>query len=473
MPGASPSMQSGAGAEAVTENERLSSSSLTCCTTILPPLLTVGGGHDEQSAKNPLSLGPSATTLSYLDSSPAWQVSFSLDGAWLVVAIGSPSACVRVYHNAKFANGRKNLVNDSIKDEWILQATLRSNEATSARTIRSVAVAPLRSLRNELTTVILASASFDGSISIWEYNSKNGNQHTQKDCSSHRHDHDHHDCNHDHSSNNGWQCLAQLEGHESEVKCVCWNATASLLASCGRDKTVWIWEAFLNAAHGNNSSSDWECLAVLPGHDADVKCVQFASSHDLWGDGDEILLSGSYDDTVKVWAEDAGEWYCVASLANVHSSTIWSLAVAPSSTRFISGSADGSLAIYKAYTSAEYRNRFPEEAANVMDVSSHRDGVWKCVGKLPDAHSEPVYSVSYAPARCGHGRIASGGGDGQINVYRETLQSMPDEPKFVMDVSVATGHGDVNHVCWHPWDGSLLTSVGDDGAVRLWKYTSS
>ena len=432
-----------------------STSSLECTTTLWPPLLTVGG-------EAPMKGTSSATTLSYHDPSPVWQLSFSVDGAWLVVAVGSPGSCVRVYHNPQTgATRRRHADDDKTKDAWILHATLRTTDSPTPRTVRSVAIAPLRTSHDDITQVLLASASFDGSISIWEYHSQN----SHVSCSSHDHSHEHdHDCNsHSQNNNNGWHCMAQLEGHESEVKCVVWNSTASLLASCGRDKTVWIWE------HLSESSSDWECLAVLPGHEADVKCLQFAASHDQWGDGDEILLSGSYDDTVKIWAEDAGEWYCAASLAHVHSSTIWSLAVAPSSTRFVSGSADHSLAIYKCYTYAEYRRQFPDEAN--MDVTS-RNGVWKCVGKLPNAHSEPVYSVSYAPARCGHGRIASGGGDGRIQVYRETLQSTSDQPRFVLDASVVTDHGDVNHVCWHPWDGSVLASVGDDGAVRIWKYTS-
>lgn len=84
--------------------------------------------------------------------------------------------------------------------------------------------------------------------------------------------------------------------------------------------------------------------------------------------GDEILLSASYDDTIKCWAEDGGEWYCAASLDSVHSSTIWSLAYAtlPSSSSssssmsnnttnlvVVSVSEDSTIALWKCCSVAE------------------------------------------------------------------------------------------------------------------------
>lgn len=408
------------------------SASLTCIETLLPPLDHIAGTDTDTDSES---------ALVYRTSQTAWQCTFSMDGTWLAVCYGSPNPCVRIWKHHPSSNQE-----DASQDasSWILQKTL---SGIHQRTIRSIDFAPIRS------PVTLACASFDGTVTLWEHSSSNNNNN---------------------DDDGEWDCTAQLEGHESEVKCVTWNATGSLLATCGRDKTVWIWECFLPGSiggpaptdHDFGSGSELECLAVLNGHEADVKTVKFAASHGQWGDGDEILLSASYDDTIRIWAEDAGDWYCASLLSNVHTSTIWTLAVAPSSSRLISGSDDGSLAIYKCYTAEETKERFPDE-------QNGSNGTWKCVGKLPDAHAMTVYSVDYASARCGHGRVVSGGADNRIQVYREARESKTDKPLFFLDASVKSPHGDVNCVCWHPWDGSILASAGDDGAVRLWRYRSA
>jgi len=450
-----------------------SSSVLTCEAVLSPPLHyivdgNVGGETSEEHR------------LSYYQQQPAWHCSFSRDGTVLAVCYGAPDPCIRIWKQKEVIGGQQQqqqqtqkqakpraqaggeqqqqsqprCTEEQNKNTWELLTTL---SGIQTRTIRSVAFAPIN------RPLTLASASFDGTVAIWM-------QQTTPQSS---------------AVNDDWDCIAQLEGHDNEVKSVAWNSTASLLATSGRDKTVWIWECFLPGTVGGPSVSDdhadgdFECIAVLHGHDADVKCVQFAASHGLFGDGDDIALSASYDNTVRIWAEDAGDWYCAMSIDTVHSSTVWTLTVAPSGTRFVSGSADGSLAIYKCYSADELRkiqsddendddNDHGRPTASTSNISTK--STWKCVGKLPQAHASTVYSVDYAPSRAGHGRLASGGADNRLQIYREAMGSTSEKPRFLLDAAASVPGGDVNCVRWHPWDGSVLVSAGDDGNTRIWRY---
>jgi len=70
-----------------------------------------------------------------------------------------------------------------------------------------------------------------------------------------------------------WECASLLEGHETECKCVAYSSTGTLLASCSRDKTVWIWEV--------QPDADFECMAVLMNHSQDVKCVAWHPTEEL------------------------------------------------------------------------------------------------------------------------------------------------------------------------------------------------
>lgn len=259
---------------------------------------------------------------------------------------------------------------------------------------------------------------------------------------------------------NGWTCTTQLDGHSNEVKCIAWNANGTLLATCARDKSVWVWECELPDA--NSRTLEVDCLAILQGHIGDVKCVVLALSHGEWGDGDDIVLSSSYDNTIKVWAEDTGDWYCAATLS-AHSSTVWSLAMAPSEIRMVSGSADRSLAIWKCYTSEEKKHL--NVSINIGTPNVH----WKCIGTLPSAHTLPILSVAYSSStkEC----FASAGGDDCIRIYKEVGGSL-DQPLFVVDASVSNAHTmDINCIQWNPLDDTMLASVGDDGLLKVWRYT--
>lgn len=102
-------------------------------------------------------------------------------------------------------------------------------------------------------------------------------------------------------------CLHSFEGHLGPVVSLAFSASGQLLASGSFDRTVKLW-----------SIKTKQCLHTLYGHTALVSALVFQSSSDVLEQADtgsdphEVLLSGSFDETLRVWDVQTGE--CLQSL---------------------------------------------------------------------------------------------------------------------------------------------------------------
>lgn len=265
------------------------------------------------------------------------------------------------------------------------------------------------------------------------------------------------------SANNEWNLMALIEGHENEVKAVAWNRSGRYLASCSRDKTVWIWET------DPETLEEFECVSVLSDHEQDIK-------HITWHTRLNILASSSYDDTIRIYKQDEDdEWSCIG-LLNGHAGTVWCSAfedpsspVAPrDKIRLASASDDSTVRIW--YTTAASPEDEDDETkdhgipSSIKHHSAEMEWDLQCV--LPAVHKYAVYSVAWSPYS---GRIASAGADGQIVIYKETDK---EESKWEIESSILAGHGvhEINCVNWCQLESGeeMLSSAGDDGRVNIW-----
>lgn len=220
--------------------------------------------------------------------------------------------------------------------------------------------------------------------------------------------------------------MSPLEGHENEVKSVSFNHEGTLVATCSRDKTIWIWE--------RDEDQDFSCQAVCSGHTQDVKQVK-------WHPSENLLFSCSYDDSIKIWRheESIDDWICTQTLTG-HKSTVWQLDFSPCLEFLISCSQDQSLIVWR------------------KDAAS---GEFKLFTRLENAHERAIYSVSWAK----HGLIASVGADDMLRLLKFDQASSTLNVLF----SVQAHDADINCVQWQP-DGQKLATCSDDTKIKIWTF---
>lgn len=310
-----------------------------------------------------------------------------------------------------------------------------------------------------------------------------------------------------------WEFTLVLEGHENEIKGAAFSPSGQYLATCSRDKSVWIWED----VGSSEADDEWETVAVLNEHDGDVKavawCPDVPGRNKGGGYSPDVLASASYDNTARIWREDSdGEWVCVAVLEG-HEGTVWGLQWEPAPAngkfpRLLTFSADATIRIWTLREEEEPEAEEGKDAGAAGEGGSHlfRSGLggipntmrrsvredWDCTAVLPKIHTRDIYAAAWSGSS---GLVASSGSDGIIAVYGEDRAEEGQEPapqqangahpesdRWKILGKVDNGHGpyEINHIAWckrfdpgteRKGEEEMLVSTGDDGIIRPWQVS--
>jgi WD40 repeat protein len=204
-----------------------------------------------------------------------------------------------------------------------------------------------------------------------------------------------------------------LKGHAGAVSSVAFSPDGQSIVSGSYDNTVRVWDATTGTERH-----------TMHGHKDEINCVAFSPNG-------QLIVSGSDDNTVRVWDASTGaERYTMRG----HEGQVYSVAFSPDGQSVVSGSSDNTVRVWDATTGAEQHT-----------MHGHED--W-------------VRSVAFSP----NGQlIVSGSDDNTVRVWDVTTGA---------EQHIMHGHeGRVGSVAFSP-DGQLIVSGSDDNTVRVWDVTT-
>lgn len=293
--------------------------------------------------------------------------------------------------------------------------------------------------------------------------------------------------------------------HEDLILDVAYDFYGRQLATCSADQHVKIFDLDL-------TTSFWELNDSWRAHDSAVVRVEF--SHPEFG---HLLLSASYDRTVKVWEEQFEEpinsgrrWTKVATLSDSHG-PIYDATFLPAhlGLKISAIGSDGKLRIYESTDPSDLSQWIIVDEFLILKnpVANHLQSDFSiswCTSKfssekfvisaldqayiyyknettnkfvlglvLPE-HKGLIRSVSWAPTmgRSYH-LIATACKDGYVRIFKLYVNKDNDDPdNLKLEISLLNAFndhiGEVWKVSWN-LTGTILSSCGDDGLIRLYK----
>lgn len=256
-----------------------------------------------------------------------------------------------------------------------------------------------------------------------------------------------------------WRCINSLTGHSSYIRAVAISPDGQLLASCGGDKKIKIWQ--LGTGKPLFTLGGW-----LSGHSRSVDTIAFSP------DG-RILASGSADGTIKLWQLNAGKEVCNLQ---AHVENVSSIAFSPDGQILASGSFDRTIKLWhlgtrqlistlRGHLSSVYCLAFSPDGQILASGSFNRAiKLWQMpLGKeltTFTGHTAAVWAIAFSP----DGKtLVSGSWDKTIKIW---------DLDTGKETGICKGHlGQVFSIALSP-DGQTLASGSGDGIVKIWQVAT-
>lgn len=306
-----------------------------------------------------------------------------------------------------------------------------------------------------------------------------------------------------------------ITGHEELIHDIKYDFYGKHIATASSDQHIKVFDL-------DSATSSWVLNDLWKAHDSLI--VQVTWAHPEFSSS-KILASCSYDRTVKLWQEQPDEmqgsgrrWMKLCTLAIESYGPIYDVVFAPSHLGFKLGcvGSDGIFRIYESLEPSDLSNwtltveipilnqqlpaknlqssfsiewcpaKFSDtemfivialdqgfiyssltESKKGEDESEDSSVKYKKICSLPE-HNGLIRSVSWAPSMGrGYHLIATGCKDGFVRIFKATEQT--NNTLKIETIATLDDHkGEVWRVNWN-LSGTILSSAGDDGKVRLWK----
>lgn len=275
------------------------------------------------------------------------------------------------------------------------------------------------------------------------------------------------------SVSNAWVLNDLWKAHDSLVVTVSWAhpefSSSKILASCSYDRTVKLWQEQPDELQGSGRRWLKLCTLAIESY-GPIYDVVFAPNHL----GLKLGCVGS-DGIFRIYESlepsDLTNWTLTTELPilnqqlpakNLQSSFSieWCPAKFTKTEKFIIIALDQGF----IYSSFEKKSN---DLSNDSDGLDQNDSSYRKLCDLPE-HNGLIRSVSWAPSMGrGYHLIATGCKDGYVRIFKATESSL-GELNIDTIAKLNDHQGEVWKVKWN-LTGTILSSAGDDGKVRLWK----